>query len=69
MQFLKCQEYIVEDGRTGALRVAVSDTHSCHFDTESSRANDLRNATTRVYPKVSGLATWSENVNGAALCH
>jgi hypothetical protein len=24
---------------------------------------------TRVYPKVSGLAAWSENCNGTALCH
>jgi len=24
---------------------------------------------TRVYPKVSGLAAWSETANGTALCH
>jgi len=24
---------------------------------------------TRVYPKVSGLAAWSENYNGTVLCH
>jgi len=24
---------------------------------------------TRVYPKVSGLAAWSKNCNGTALCH
>jgi hypothetical protein len=39
-----------------------------YFDIDSIRKL-LDTPSTRVYPKVSGLAAWNETANGKALCH